>query len=885
MKLRLPGSALFPIIFQATRRKIMGLSPSGGGVGGGEPLTLTKNEELLGSPDYTGNQVKSNTDHTLHNSILQKSLLPLRPPQRETLFSALRKIIVGMGQTATWSVKAIAVLVLFISCNQVRANAQSTQVPNLIAPVQLNMDTTIINLNDFFIDPSKIDSISFSNNYKGHWYRTENTVQIVADNKLPALTELKLWSEGQPTSVLLKRSQKKAYEFTFNPNGKTYQTVQLAGEMNDWGPKKNNFRFDGTFWRATVELNPGVYQYQLVLDSKWQLDPGNKDSADNNNGGFNSIFKAGVSVAKRPVLRTLRSSKTGFTFASENRYSEVFAYWQNQRIPVASTNNASENSIEIPKDARDLKKSYIRVYAFNDGGLSNDLLIPLANGEVITGPKQLDRSDEHAMSIYSILVDRFYDGDSTNDQPVVFKDLKPKANYYGGDLAGITEKLKAGYFDSLHINTLWISPVLQNPEGAYREFPEPHDWYSGYHGYWPISLTKIDHRFGNDKVFKNLVDEAHKLNDNVLVDLVANHVHEECPIIKQHPEWATQLNLPDGRKNIRLWDEYRLTTWFDTFLPTLDFSNKDVIKLEVDSSLLWVTKYGIDGFRHDATKHIATAFWRSLTLNLKKIEGTKPFYQIGETYGSKELIASYIGSGLLDGQFDFNLYFDARNAFAKDSEGFQKMAGTLMQSINFYGSHHLMGNITGNHDQPRVASLAGGGLSFNEDARKAGWDRNITVGSDIAYNKMACLIAFTATIPGVPVLYYGDEIAMPGAGDPDNRRMMRFGNLSPKELQLKKKVAKLFGLRAQHLSLTYGDFNLLEASETTLAYQRSYFDETTIVVFNNASQSKTITVNLASVPTGVLQSQFGSTFTYNKGTTLSVELPAKSFEVVVTSGK
>ena len=179
---------------------------------------------------------------------------------------------------------------------------------------------------------------------------------------------------------------------------------------------------------------------------------------------------------------------------------------------------------------------------------------------------------------------------------------------------------------------------------------------------------------------------------------------------------------------------------------------------------------------------------------------------------------------MLDGQFDFNLYFDARAAFAKDSEGFEKTAATLLQSINFYGSHHLMGNITGNHDQPRVASLAGGGLSFNEDARKAGWDRTITVGNDIAYNKMACLIAFVATIPGIPVLNYGDEIGMPGAGDPDNRRMMRFGGLSAKELELKNKVAKLFGLRQQHMSLTYGDFRMLQADKTVMAYQRSYFN-------------------------------------------------------------
>ena len=779
-----------------------------------------------------------------------------------------------------------AIAICATGCFGNTPTTQSRQVPNLIQPVQLNIDSTILNLNDFFIDPSKIDSVSFSKNYKGSWNKKENTVLIVAGDKLPALTELKLWSEGNPVSVLLKRSQKKVYQFTFDPKGKTYGSVQLAGEMNDWTPKKNDFKFVNNVWMASVALNPGVYQYQLVLDGKWQLDPGNKDSADNNNGGFNSIFKTPNSAGKSPRLITVKFDSTSFTFGVENNFTEVFVYWQNIRISPEYLNNIYEIFyVAIPEEARHKPRSWFRVYAYNEAGMSNDLLIPLKSGKVIYDWKDLNRDDVQAFSIYSILVDRFFDGDSTNDQPVKFKDLKPKANYYGGDLAGITAKLKAGYFDSLHINTLWISPILQNPEIAYREFPEPHDWYSGYHGYWPISLTKIDHRFGNDAVFKQLVDEAHSRHDNVLVDLVANHLHQEAPIIKQHPDWATQLNLPDGRKNIRLWDEYRLTTWFDTFLPTLDFTNKDVIKLEVDSSLLWVTKFGIDGFRHDATKHIATAFWRSLTLNLKKIEQAehKPLYQIGETYGSKELIGSYIGSGLLDGQFDFNLYFDARAAFAKDSEGFEKTAATLLQSINFYGSHHLMGNITGNHDQPRVASLAGGGLSFNEAARKAGWERNVTVGNDMAYNKLACLIAFTATIPGIPVLYYGDEIGMPGAGDPDNRRMMRFGNLGPKELELKAKTAKLFGLRQQHLSFTYGDFNLLAADKNTLAYQRNYFKETTLVVFNYSAQSRTVTVKTTSPHANALKAQFGNKFT-QKGDEISVELPAKSFEVLITSG-
>ena len=77
-------------------------------------------------------------------------------------------------------------------------------------------------------------------------------------------------------------------------------------------------------------------------------------------------------------------------------------------------------------------------------------------------------------------------------------------------------------------------------------------------------------------------------------------------------------------------------------------------------------------------------------------------------------------TGQLDGQFDFNLYFDSRNVFAKDNSNFNDLHSSLMQSFKYYGDHSLMGNITGNHDIPRFISYASNGLSFNEDEKEAG---------------------------------------------------------------------------------------------------------------------------------------------------------------------
>lgn len=783
---------------------------------------------------------------------------------------------------------ANSLILLFANCLIISAQQFPAQpeVKNIIQPARLNRDTTVLVLTDYFISPAKIDSITVPGALRWHWNKKDNTLTLVSGNNVHPLEDLKLWCKGAAYSVLLEKSEKALYTFHFNPKGKSYKTVQLAGELNDWNPKRTPFQLKNGIWEAQIELNPGTYQYQVVVDGKWMLDPSNPDSVDNNNGGFNSIFKTGNDDAGKPVLQTSSILPGGFSikgYASSSQLA-VNAYWENFEFGGRYMKNSGDSLIiSIPAVAKTMDRSCIRVYARDDKNISNDLLIPLQHGEVLKNASGLTRNDKQADCIYFVLVDRFMDGDSSNDKPVVDARVKPKANYYGGDLAGVLDKINDGYFQSLYMNTLWISPILQNPETAFKEFPEPHDWYTGYHGYWPIALTTIDHRFGNDSVFQRLVNAAHKNHMNVLVDLVANHVHEDYPLIKQHPEWRTQLDLPDGRKNIRLWDEYRLTTWFDTFLPTLDFTNPQVVKLEVDSSVYWVQKFGIDGFRHDATKHISLNFWRALTLDLKKkieFKENKPLYQLGETYGSKELIGSYIGSGMLDGQFDFNLYFDARAVFARDDVPFDKLTGTLNSSISYYGSHHLMGNISGNHDQPRFISLAGGALSFNEDARKAGWDRNVGVGSDTAYNKLSCLIAFIATIPGVPVLYYGDEIGMPGAGDPDNRRMMIFDHLTEKQAWLKETVTKLFKLRREHLSLTYGDFEWLRTGKYTMAYKRSYFKETTLVVFNNDIQPQTIDLRDSDDNLKIAKAQFGSKFNVN-GNHLSVEVPAKSFEVFI----
>ncbi len=253
-----------------------------------------------------------------------------------------------------------------------------------------------------------------------------------------------------------------------------------------------------------------------------------------------------------------------------------------------------------------------------------------------------------------------------------------------------------------------------------------------------------------------------------------------------------------------------------------------------DSATYWLTEYDLDGFRHDATKHIQQEFWRTLTKKVKD-RTDRPIYQIGETYGSPELIRSYVNTGMLDGQFDFNLYDASVAVFAKDDEPISRLSDALSESLKYYGNHHLMGNITGNQDRARFISYASGDVKFDEDAKKAGWTREIKMSDTTAYDKLAMLHAFNLMTPGIPCIYYGDEYGSIGANDPDNRRMMQFEGLNKHELALKKQVTELIHLRKNSMALLYGSTKIT-TENNVMQITRKYFDEEITIIFNKSDK-------------------------------------------------
>ena len=783
----------------------------------------------------------------------------------------------------------VIVIVILSSCEPRDSNEYAsdhpwdTQVEGLIAPIQLNVDSTLIYLSDYFDGPLDIQSVKVVEADVEIHLNEDMSMWIYPTQTMPPLVELEIIISGQRRSIILKKSKLRKYDFSYDAQGKQYESVQMKGEMNSWNVNAQELVERDGIYSAELLLEPKSYQYIMVLDGKETLDQNNSESVSNGMGGFNSVLEPFGDGITNPVrLLTSTVNEMEVVVSTSTKVDEAFVLWQNYLLP-AQVEDAGIH-FQIPGITDEARRSFIRVVAYKGDVISNDVLIPLQAGKVLSSVDELNRMDEHAMVLYNVFVDRFYNGDPSNDRPLSRPDVHPRADNHGGDIKGATQKIKEGYFEKLGINTIWISPIVKNVEGAYGLWPDPKTKFSAYHGYWPISFTLVDDRMGTEEDLHELVTVAHENNMNVLLDFVANHIHEKHPFYVAHPEVATDLYLPDGRMNTELWDEQRLTTWFDVFLPSLRLDDPFVYEMLTDSAVYWIREYDLDGFRHDATKHVPEIFWRTLTRKIKDevmIPEKREIYQIGETYGTRELVGSYVNAGQLDAQFDFNVYDACLYTLANKDGSFKGLNAAVQASMDMFGHHHLMGNITGNQDKGRFISYAGGTLRFDENAKVAGWTREIDVGDPVAYKRAAQMIAVVATIPGLPVIYYGDEVGSYGGNDPDNRKMMFFEDLSDEQSGLLKEAQNVLNFRKGQLAFVYGDMRVHHVEDDTYAFSRNYFNDRALVVFNKSDEATTLKIELDRDQSGAdAYAQFGANISESTEKEIIVELASNSFDII-----
>ncbi|MEY2538683.1 MAG: hypothetical protein QOG67_2423, partial [Verrucomicrobiota bacterium] len=595
-----------------------------------------------------------------------------------------------------------------------------------------------------------------------------------------------------------------------------------------------------------LPLEPGRYGYKFIVDGKWMLDPDNPQTEDNGLGDKNSIAAVtGEKAGNAPTIYAdrltdkvlvIRAVTSGPSIAT---VSAIFEGAEESSV-VDSKIKGDEIAVSLPPG----KTGFIRVIAADaDRVASNVVRCPFGSP-----PEAFHWQDA---ILYYAFTDRFLDGDKSNDRPVNNPNVAPPANFHGGDLAGIKQKIEEGYFEKLGVNTIWVAPLNKNPAEAYQEYPEPHRWYTGYHGYWPVSSTELDPHIGSSADLHKLVEAAHAHGMTIIADLVLHHVHAEHPWWTEHRDWFGSLDLPDGRKNLRLWDEQQFTTWFEPYLPSFDFSKPAPVQALIENSIWWAKEYKLDGFRLDAVKHILPSFWWKFraALREKLDRGRKtPLYLVGETFKDRSGIVSFVGPNMLDGQFDFPLYDQIKETFGQTQGAMKALDDSLGASETIYGKETLMSPLIGNHDKGRFMAYADGELPAGEGIKEeeVGWKNPPKLKEPANYAKIELAQAFLMSIDGVPMVYYGDEFGMTGAGDPDNRRDMRFGEaLSADEKRVLENFEKLGPLRRAHPALRYGSRRTVALDQDTYGFIRVHLQDRVAVVFNRATKPSKVEMQVA----------------------------------------
>ena len=186
----------------------------------------------------------------------------------------------------------------------------------------------------------------------------------------------------------------------------------------------------------------------------------------------------------------------------------------------------------ILKDNERFGTHTIRVAANRMGKSTNIQTVQLLNGKVAGTSDHKTLNDQ---IIYCMMIDRFNNGDPSNDNPIKRDSLFTPANYQGGDLQGIINKIDDGYFNSLGVNTFWISPIVDNTNDAYREYPAPHRYYTGYHGYWPVSATKVEEKFGDMNLAKQLGEKSSRQRNECLVGLCCSSCSRRTLDVERSP--------------------------------------------------------------------------------------------------------------------------------------------------------------------------------------------------------------------------------------------------------------------------------------------------------------------------------------------------------------
>ena len=454
---------------------------------------------------------------------------------------------------------------------------------------------------------------------------------------------------------------------------------------------------------------------------------------------------------------------------------------------------------------------------------------------VIPREKEENERDWDEAVIYFMLTDRFYDGDSNNNDPyqIDYRAItdNPRGTYQGGDFKGITENLD--YLQRLGINTIWITPIVENI-GHNVEYKSDAGSYFAYHGYWAKDFERLNPHLGTLEEFHALIDQAAERGIDIMVDVVLNHSGYGLKGTDEVTEPPVGYPTSDDRSRFMgmLRDRSGAGDVKMELSGLPDFkTEEDWIRRQlVEWQAAWIEKSttpngnAIKSYRVDTVKHVDNVTWQHFKNELVRIDSS--FKLIGEAWGANyQDDLGYLNSGMMDSLLDFGFKDHARHFVNGSLEEANKLLIERNQSISNIAT---LGQFLGSHDEDGFLYR----LINNGDSE------------EVAQGKLKLAATLQITSKGQPVIYYGEELGQSGAENwPEYDNRYDFDWALTENNHILEHYQRLLEFRSSFSELlSRGDRSMIGGSNDAewLLVERSYQDNSVYLGFNLAKTKQEI---------------------------------------------
>ena len=451
--------------------------------------------------------------------------------------------------------------------------------------------------------------------------------------------------------------------------------------------------------------------------------------------------------------------------------------------------------------------------------------------------------------VYFMMTDRFFDGNESNNTASGADTYGDNPGlYHGGDFAGVTAKLD--YLQDLGVNTIWITPIVENIKGVAvtDEGSKDVPYNAAYHGYWASDFTKLNPTLGTTGEFETMISEAHKRGMRIMVDIVVNHAG-----------YGTESTFADMLRDKSV-SEGDIKSW-QSGLPDFATENADVRAKLVEWQTSWMKDYGVDYFRVDTVKHVDSTTWAALKNSTTEVNPS--FKMIGEYYGAGYASnGSTLGTGQMDADLDFDFNDQATSFVSGNISSVEKFLSARNSALN---NAYMTGQFLSSHDEDGFKASLMNGKKYTEDKATS-----------------AALVAATLqlTAKGIPVIYYGEEVGLSGLNNypyQTNRYDMDFSKAT-KDNVTYQHYKNLLSIRNAYTDVFARGSRTVVASSDEECYDvvsRSYGGTTLYVGMNIKDTAKEVKVPVSlAAGTEVKDLYSGATYTVGSDKTVAVTIPA-----------